>query len=112
NLSWGSDLREILVRYGWPRGWERVRESGLRASLGDESLISHYSGPDHRLLPPAEVLADGAEITAGEWDVESRRERAGYDLPAPGGRLEWLRPVDHQIAAFHRPDSARVVVAY
>ena len=24
-MSWGSDLREVLIRYGWPVGWERTR---------------------------------------------------------------------------------------
>ena len=25
DVAWGDDLSELLVRYGWPAGWERVR---------------------------------------------------------------------------------------
>ena len=110
HLSWGSDLREILVRYGWPSGWERVRESGLHQSA--PSLVSHYANTEQHLLPPSALFADTASIAAGEWDEEAPRARAGYALPLADSTLRWIYPLEHQLAVFRRGDSAVVVAAY
>jgi hypothetical protein len=113
-ISWGEDLREILIRYGWPRGWERVRDARPYVSGGPPSLISYYSNTRAQVIPPFEVLfpADGAGLELGEWDVESRRPRTGYNLPIPLATARWLRHIDTQFAVFRRPEHALVVAAY
>ncbi|CAN5740304.1 hypothetical protein BH23GEM6_BH23GEM6_07320 [soil metagenome] len=113
-IPWGDDLREILVRYGWPRGWERVRETHPGRTGGSPSLISYYSTSRAQLLPPHEVLfpTTGGGLTEGEWDVESRRPRTGYNLPTPLASARWLRRLDHQFAVFRRPEGAVVIAAY
>lgn len=108
-LSWADDLREILLRYGWPRGWERVRPDSW--ALGPASMVSHYAGSDRDLLPPCEVVRDG-NLTAGEWDLEPAQPRTGYAIPMPDSVIEWVGGVDFQVATFRRGDSARVVAAY
>lgn len=107
-LSWADDLREILLRYGWPRGWERVRPD---RGLGPASMVSHYAGSDRDLLPPCEVLRD-EDLTAGEWDLEPAQPRTGYAIPMPDSAIEWVGGVEFQVATFRRGDSARVVAAY
>jgi hypothetical protein len=109
NLSWGGDLREILMRYGAPSGWERVRPRP--GSVDPPSLISHYSDSDQRLLPPCQALTTD-DPTAGVWDEKEPRPRAGYSLPLADSIARWIYPLDHQLAVFRRGDSAVVVAAY
>lgn len=109
NLAWGSDLREILLRYGWPAGWERVRERP--GSLSPPSLVSHYSNAARNLAPPPEPLLDG-ELAGGEWDAETDRPRTGYGLPLADSLARWIDSLDHQFAVFRRGDSVLVAAAY
>jgi hypothetical protein len=109
NLSWGSDLREILVRYGAPTGWERVRPR--LGSSDPPSLVSHYSDSEQRLLPPCQALTTD-DPTASAWDVKELKPQAGYSLPLADSIARWIYPLDHQLAVFRRGDSAVVVAAY
>jgi hypothetical protein len=109
HLSWGSDLREILMRYGAPTGWERIRPR--LGSSDPPSLVSHYADTDQRLLPPCEALATN-DPTAGAWDGKEPRAKAGYSLPLADSVARWIYPLDHQLAVFRRGDSAVVVAAY
>lgn len=106
-ISWGDDLRQILLRYGWPVGWERIRERP--GSLDPPSLLSHYASTDRELVPPLEVLRGGI---GAEWDVENPRARTGYSVPLPDSAARWFRRLDHQLAVFRRGDSALVLAAY
>jgi hypothetical protein len=113
-ISWGEDLREILIRYGWPTGWERVRETSIHRPGGPPSLVSHYANSRTQILPPHEILFpdQGTGFTQGSWDVESRRPRTGYNLPMPLASARWIRAIDHQFAVFRRPGGALIVAAY
>jgi hypothetical protein len=111
NLSWGDDLREILVRFGSPSGWERVRPAVAGLGGDGPSLLSHYPDGDLDLLPPAEILSS-LNPAAGVWDTDDRRARASYPLPRAGERLRWFVPFEHQVAIFRDRDSALVVAAY
>lgn len=112
DLSWGDDLREILLRFGWPNGYERVRRL-YPAMLGERpSLISHYPEADLDLLPPPPVLTDSFAPAAGIWNDEDRRPRASYVVPRGEKPLRWIVPFEHQVAVFRDGDSATVVAAY
>ncbi len=108
-ISWGYDLREILIRYGWPTGWERTRDWGPTA--GPPPLVSHYSSAPHYLLPPHETLIDET-ATAGEWEAEEPRSRTGYNIPLADSIARWFSPLAHQVAVFRRGDEAVVVAGY
>jgi hypothetical protein len=110
NISWGWDLRQIVLRYGWPIGWERVRNRP--GSLDPPSLVSHYASSDRNFLPPAEIFQREDDIAAGEWDVEPKRPRTGYGLHLTSGRAKWFERLDHQVAVFRRGDSALIVATY
>jgi hypothetical protein len=108
-ISWGYDLREILIRYGWPTGWERTREWGMAA--GPPPLISHYSSSPQYLLPPAAALLDDTG-TEGIWEAEELRSRTGYNIPLADSIARWFTPLAHQLAVFRRGGTALVVAAY
>lgn len=108
-ISWGWDLREIVLRYGWPSGWEQTRDFSM--SAGPPPLISHYSNAPQYLLPPSEaLLQEGA--TEGEWEVEEKRRRTGYNVPLADSIARWFSPLAHQVAVFRRGDSIAVVAGY
>lgn len=106
-IRWGDDLREIVLRFGWPTGWERVR--GRPGLPGPTPMVSHYPSPGRNLLPPCESLGLGG---AGEWDRDQPRPRASFALPLGDSTIRWVDEIDHQLAFFRRGDSAVVVAAY
>jgi hypothetical protein len=111
NIPWGGDLREILVRYGWPTGWERVRPP-TPLMTEPQGMVSHYAGTDQKLLPPCELLTGRKPVDEAPWDVDDPHARAGYAIPMADSLARWIYPLDHQVAVFRRGDSAVVVAAY
>jgi len=108
-ISWGYDLREILVRYGWPSGWERSRE--WTGTPGPPPLTSHYSSAPQYLLPPSEAIL-GETGTEGSWEITERRARTGYNIPLEDSIARWFSPLHHQVAVFRRGPVALVVASY
>lgn len=106
-ISWGSDLREILLRYGWPVGWERIRPAHPMLTERP-SVVTHYAPRSWYFLPRVASLADPAALTAEEWRLEERAARSVY-APAYAAHFTEL---EHQVAVFRRGDSLRVVAAY
>ena len=106
-LSWGGDLRELLLRYGWPVGWERVRPP-LHRSGTQPALISHYANRSRQFAPPARFLSDPSTIRPGDWEIDAERARAEY-LPGYAGAFEEL---EHTLALFRRGDSVVVMAGY
>lgn len=111
NLSWGDDLREILLRFGPPSGWERIRRP-FQLHSAEVSLLTHYPDADIDLVPPPELLVGDFHPAAATWNDENRRARTSYPIPRGGERLRWFTPLEHQAAVFHGQDSALLVVAY
>lgn len=105
-ISWGFDLRELLLRYGWPVGWERERSSTPAA--GPASIISHYAPRARKFVPPLRFLEDPTAIRPDEWTVKVRRARTEFALPY----ARWSDAMQHQLAAFRRGDSTVWVAAY
>jgi hypothetical protein len=105
-LSWGADLREITLRYGWPVGWERERPSSPTQT--SPSIISHYAPRTRQFAPTPRIVADPTAVGSGEWNVDVKRPRTAY-LPSSLARFDDL---EHQLATFRRGDSVLVVAAY
>lgn len=104
-LFWADDLREILVRWGQPAGWERVRPR-LHES-GRPSVITHYS-PSFEFIPPLKMVRDPFAIDAGEWKTD---EKIGHSLYAPPG-VRRFALLPHQVAVFPRGANVEVVAAF
>jgi hypothetical protein len=112
DISWGEDLREILIRFGRPSGHETVRTMYPPSLGASPSLISHFPEGEADLLPPPSLLTDSFAPAAGIWDDDRRRPRASYVIPRAGERLRWIVPFEHQLVVFRDGDSATVVAAY
>ena len=106
-ISWGDDLREILLRFGQPIGWERVRPRTL-LHQGRASVVTHYTPQSWNLLPPVRHLDEPAAIEPDGWPLDDDYARAVY-APSYAKAFDAL---EHQLAVFRRGDSLRVVAAY
>ena len=104
--SWGYDLRELLIRYGWPVGWERMRTPV--PSQGTPPMIGHYASRARRFIPPAKALADPTGVSPDDWSVKVKRARSEFSP----SYAAWSDSLQHQLAVFRRSDSLLLVAAY
>lgn len=104
-LFWADDLREILIRWGQPAGWEKVRPR-LHES-GRASVITHYS-PSFEFIPPLRMARDPFGIATDEWKTD---EKTAHSLYAPPG-VRRFAVLPHQVAVFARGASVEVVAAF
>jgi hypothetical protein len=104
-LRWGRDLREIVLRFGWPSGWDvgRRRYPGLRT---EEAIQAHRSPDAQEFTPRAEWIHDSGPLGSDAWELDADRPRASWSPPY--GRV---RELEYQLARFRRGDSVLVVAA-
>ena len=105
-VRWGSDLEELLLRYGWPVGWER--EEVVSPTPGRPAIVSHNPRTSWHFLPPARFVEAPNTIGPADWDLEPERPVASYAPPYAVS----FHPLAHQIGVFRRGDSIVVVAAY
>ena len=103
-MRWGDDLEEITLRYGWDRGWERVRPE-FGAVGGVANVIGHQLPNGKEFAPPGRVLEMPSMTPPGAWVPEEKRPRTTH-VPA---YAPTFLPGVAQVAVFHRGDS--IVVA-
>ncbi len=107
DARWGRDLRELLVRYGWPAGWSREwrRPFGLRREL----VITAHDPPEaRRFVPKPEWVGHPDSTLRKEWRLNPQRPRTLY---APG-KTVFVDSLEHQVARFPRGDTVIVVSAW
>jgi hypothetical protein len=108
NLSWGSDVDELLMRFGWPTWWTRDHPSSL-AGNAPPSIVGHEPTPSFFFHPADRLLeTDPADAQPGDWQPTSPRPSARY-APAYAASFSVLRT---HVSVFRRGDSAIVVAAY
>lgn len=106
-LSWANDLREILLRYGQPTGWERIQGAHhLLQSQG--GVVTHYAPEAYEFLPRLRDVRDPALLEPGEWKLDEPVRRTSY---TPAG-VSALVDLPHQLAVFRRGGRAEVVAAF
>lgn len=107
-ISWGDDLGEILLRFGEPIGWERVRQR-LGTPMGERaSVITHYAPRSWSFLPSMAAAVDPSLLEDEHLELDSERSRTVYAPPYATHFAE----MDHQLAVFRRGARAVVVAAY
>jgi hypothetical protein len=106
DLSWGDDMRQLMLRYGWPTAWSRDWPSSTDPTR--ISVIGHEPSPSYEFVPDDATLRDPLAASRDAWAPRSQRPNTRY---APA-YARHFRPLDPQIAWFRRGDSAIVVVAY
>ncbi len=97
-LTWGPDMREVLIRYGEPRWYTtpwRQAMDGFPATMGHDRTPSFHFA---------------AEMSSGaaHWDVYDRLARERY---APA-YIDTVTALDVQFAMMKRGDSALVLAVY
>jgi len=107
--SWGDDVREMMVRYGWPTAWARDRGSeSSYGGGGGPRVLGHEPSPSYYFFPSAHALAAPAAASSDDWEprapLASTRYAPAYARP--------LAALAHQTAIFRRGDSSLVVAAY
>ena len=109
-LGWGSDMREIVLRYAWPVAWSRDRaeERSPSPSGFSMALTGHEPNPAYDFFPDAAALESPYDARDESWNLKRPRATAHYAHPLAVP----MRPLRHQIARFHRGDSLLVVAAW
>jgi len=106
-LYWQDDLRDVLVRYGWPTWW--TREPPTSPLLYSEPYVTgHSPSPAYHFGVGVHALDEPASAAADDWSLEARQARERY-APAYAAAFGYL---EHQSAVFPRGDSCVVVAAY
>lgn len=105
-MTWGRDLREMLLRYGWDSAWSRSRPSALDAVSA--TVQGYEPRPSYRFLPRDPALTDVDELSSASYDLDDVRSRARY-APAHARDVSGLST---QVAVFPRRDSLVVLAAY
>jgi hypothetical protein len=106
-LFWEDDLRDVLLRYGWPTWW--TRDPPASPLVESEPFVTgHGASPAFHFAPAARALDDPGKARPDDWriDLPNARERYAPRYATAFGSL------DHQAAVFRRDDSCLVVAAY
>lgn len=105
-LSWGDDVREVLLRYGWDVWY--TREGQSLGSTFEPRVSGHPLWPSFDFFPSPEAVDSMTKARASDWRFRGRDVRARY---APS-YVKSMRPLPHQVAVSRRGDSAVVVVRF
>ncbi|MCJ7629360.1 MAG: hypothetical protein MUO50_13355, partial [Longimicrobiales bacterium] len=105
-LPWGRAFEQILLRYGFAAGWERIPERMERGDL--RGVVEHHHPESRGLLPPFEALEDPAGLPEGVWTPQDHRPRtASSPVRAP-----LIAEGVAQTAVFRRDGNLLILAAY
>src|SRR5688572_26409964 len=109
-LGWGTDMREIVLRYAWPVAWsrDRTRERSPTQPGYFLAVTGHEPTPAYDFFPDAAALGAPYDVSDANWRLKRPRAASHYAHPRAGP----LRPLRHQIARFRRGDSLLIVGAW
>ncbi|MGH7690893.1 MAG: hypothetical protein ACREN3_14900, partial [Gemmatimonadaceae bacterium] len=104
--SWGDDLTGLILRYGWPRWFERV-EPVLQIDPS-YSIMGHDPQPSFSFFPDGRLLDSVSSARPGDWDLHAVRATSRY---APA-YAESIGSIDMLLSRFERGDSTLIVAGY
>ena len=104
--SWGPDVEEVGMRYGWPVAW--TREPPRPMEIESSNIVGHEPRPAHSFVPAKRAMDDPTHATDDDWALESRLAHSRY-APVYADSFSVL---GHQLARFRRGDSSVFVAAY
>jgi hypothetical protein len=105
--SWGGDLAELILRFGWAEKWTREPSPSMYPE-SQASVSGHEREPGYHFFltqPPPDSLA---LITDSLFDIYQFPPREQYSPVYTRG----FERLDAQVARFRRGDSTRVIAAY
>ena len=106
DMSWGDDVKELMIRYGWETHWSR--EPPSVSNNTSVHVVGHEPTPAFAFVPNDEVVVAPASAGSSDWSLRDRLARSRY---APGYARS-MRSLEPQVAFFRRGDSAVVVAAF
>ncbi|HZA98031.1 MAG TPA: hypothetical protein VE399_04585 [Gemmatimonadales bacterium] len=104
-ISWSDDMRELLVRFGWPTHWAR---SYLPGSLESPRVVGHERDPSFWLFPRPVLTDPWFDVTAVRWEPMIERPPARY---APTYATGLVPITGVQFARFRRGDTTVTIAA-
>jgi len=105
-VSWGDDVRELVLRYGLPRWYSRDEDPFDPAPM--PSIVGHDAGMPYDFLPSLHALDHLGHATDADWDLDDPAAATEY---SPSFARS-VHDLPGQIAVFRRGDSACVVAAW
>jgi len=102
----GDDVRELMVRYGWPRWYSRTEPTV--GSQSRPSIIGHDAGMPYDFLPTLVALERVGQAGSDVWHLDEPRASTGYSP----SYAKTMHDVPSQIARFQRGDTTLIVGAW
>ena len=104
-VRWAADMEELLLRFGWPAGWERRSSGGLERRV---SIVTHHPGFGRGFVPPLSHAAEPWHIPADGWELAPRIPLEEY--AAPHARFDGA--MEHQFVVLPDGDSVTLAAAF
>jgi len=105
DMSWGDDLYQLIVRYGWSRVWSKQPTASLDPQI---RVTGHEATPSFHFFPNIAAIDSVSPAWEKLWNLD---EQPAAELYSPKYASNF-RNLDPQLALFRRNDSLLVVAAY
>jgi hypothetical protein len=106
DLSWGDDMHELMLRYGWSRRWSR--EPPSMSDPGRPHIVGYEPTPQFDFVPAPRAVLEPHAAEADDWSL---RDPLAHTRYAPD-YAKAFKGLEHQVALFRRGDSTIVVAAF
>ena len=106
-LSWGGDLAELILRFGWAEKWTQEPSPSMYPDA-KASIVGHEREPGYHFFLTQRPPDSLAQIVDSVFDIFQFPPIEQY---SPAYTRGFVR-LDAQVARFRRGDSTRVVAAY
>lgn len=106
-LSWGGDLAELTVRFGWPEKWTQQPSASMYPGV-EPVITGHEREPGFHFFLTAWPPDSLGLVTDSLWEIDQFPPQEKY---APRYARAFAR-LDAQVARFRRGDSTVLVAAY
>lgn len=106
-ISWGGDLAELTVRFGWPEKWTQQPSQSMYPGV-PAAITGHEREPGFHFFLTAWPPDSLGLVTDSLWEIDQFPPREKY---APLYARAFAR-LDAQVARFRRGDSTLVVASY
>lgn len=105
--SAGEDLRELILRYGWPVAWGRT-PARWGTMTETDGAVGFDATPSFAFGADAAAVADPSVVGDHSYALDSRRAPARFAVPG----IVAVGSVRRRLALFRRGDSTLVVAAF
>jgi hypothetical protein len=106
-LSWGGDLAELILRFGWAEKWTQQPSPSMYSQV-EPAITGHEREPGFHFFLTQRPPDNLAQIVDSLFDIYQFPPREQY---SPGYTRAFVK-LDAQVARFRRGDSTRVVAGY